>query len=86
VQGGRGGLTPQQAQRVYQSWNLHRRSVYHSYFHLPKIQLADLPELANAAGSLKQSPVSLLFKSVRVLRAVLRTTVLMTLMAAQQAA
>ena len=36
VQGGRGGLTPQQAQRVHQSWNLHSRSVYHLYFHLPK--------------------------------------------------
>ena len=40
VQGRRGGLTPQQAQRVYQPWNLHRRSVYHSYFHLPKTYLA----------------------------------------------
>ena len=68
VQGGRGGLTPQQAQRVHQPWNLHSRSVYHSCFHLPKTWFADLPELANAASSLKQSAVSLLFQSVHVLR------------------
>ncbi len=68
VQGGRGGLTPQQAQRVHQPWNLHRQSVYYSFLHLLKTQLAELPELPNAASSLKQSPVCLLFKSLHVLR------------------
>lgn len=36
VQGCRGGLTPQQAQRVHQPWNLHCQCVYYSYFYLPK--------------------------------------------------
>ncbi len=43
VQGARGGLTPQQAQRVHQPWNLHRRFVYHLHFYLLKGQLAELP-------------------------------------------
>ncbi len=45
VQGCRRGSTPQQAQRVHQPWNLHSQSVYYLNFHLPKTQLADLPEL-----------------------------------------